>query len=624
MISRVTSDLVNNVMFSDTAEEVRDILNIPPLNKIPILNGGELDFEVMPSGIKSLPNSVDDINNTLIQGFESCNNLTDLRNKNVTNIGDVSLRKQISVLSHTIIGDGGGGIFSWDSSSTNDDNGGTVIKPNYVNDSSPGRWIRDCNPLNLRCEWFGLWPLVDATEAIQRCLDSLPTIVPAGTPGWVTESGRISRKGRVTLPPGRKIVSGTIYQSWGTVVEFLDSGIHGACVLDLADGTWTNPNDPHWMWVVDNLVNGDNNSFGTKIINMNLIGRGCPSGFNGTGSNPNPSNMGAKGLLFIGAEHTQLVNFIAEDFNLNMVYLQGPQIIDRIGLGDCNTGPMIIISNGNTAQNAVMNLGHWNPNNITYEVGGVSRKIPALLCINCTGWFLPSIIGEISSPTCEVIHFQGGAGNEVGPITFGNNPGYTLIREYGGAYANAYGSHASYGFVYHLVAESLSPMDGASGAFEEQKIPTGAMGAGPTRYTGSQIISHLRAWREVTVKGDGSYSPKIFIDSLNGGTAQIAFLHNEQGVMQFATSNPANGFVWRHFADDGRLDLYRGNDTVGFSFNQNGNFSSSNSVTSLSANFSNIVLSMGPFANDAAAAAAGVPINSLYRSLSGQTRWRVS
>jgi hypothetical protein len=51
-------------------------------------------------------------------------------------------------------GDGGGGMFLWNATSTLTDNDGTIVRPNDVAAASPGRWIRlYSGPVNVR--WFG-------------------------------------------------------------------------------------------------------------------------------------------------------------------------------------------------------------------------------------------------------------------------------------------------------------------------------------------------------------------------------------------------------------------------------------------------------------------------------------
>ena len=48
--------------------------------------------------------------------------------------------------------DGGGGHFAWDATSTETDNGGTIIK---ATDVTTGRWLRDISRQPL-AQWFGV------------------------------------------------------------------------------------------------------------------------------------------------------------------------------------------------------------------------------------------------------------------------------------------------------------------------------------------------------------------------------------------------------------------------------------------------------------------------------------
>lgn len=67
-------------------------------------------------------------------------------------------------------GDGGGGEFYWDSTSTDADNGGTIIIPNGF--SGPGRWLRKIDKkVNVR--WFGAKgdDISDDITAIQSTID---------------------------------------------------------------------------------------------------------------------------------------------------------------------------------------------------------------------------------------------------------------------------------------------------------------------------------------------------------------------------------------------------------------------------------------------------------------------
>lgn len=81
--------------------------------------------------------------------------------------------QRIEVFGYYNINDGGGGpVRYWDSGSTEDDNNGSVIKPNSVDSSDPGRWmwINDFTSLSVRC--FGASPSIsDNTIFLQNALD---------------------------------------------------------------------------------------------------------------------------------------------------------------------------------------------------------------------------------------------------------------------------------------------------------------------------------------------------------------------------------------------------------------------------------------------------------------------
>lgn len=63
-------------------------------------------------------------------------------------------------------GDGGGGDFYWDSTSTETDNGGTIIKVTAI---TTGRWKRQYENHVVWLEWFG----INNTDALQNCYDVL-------------------------------------------------------------------------------------------------------------------------------------------------------------------------------------------------------------------------------------------------------------------------------------------------------------------------------------------------------------------------------------------------------------------------------------------------------------------
>lgn len=76
----------------------------------------------------------------------------------------------VQVLGYWAPGDDGGGIFFWDSASTKDDNGGTVIRPS-TNPPS-GRWVRMCNGV-ISVRFFGAKANgSDDHTAIQNAFDA--------------------------------------------------------------------------------------------------------------------------------------------------------------------------------------------------------------------------------------------------------------------------------------------------------------------------------------------------------------------------------------------------------------------------------------------------------------------
>ncbi len=81
--------------------------------------------------------------------------------------------KRARLLAHSTLGDGGGGEFCWDDSSTEADNGGTIIAPTGL---ATGRWVRQYSD-KLHAQWFGakMDGASDDTLACQAMLDALPS-----------------------------------------------------------------------------------------------------------------------------------------------------------------------------------------------------------------------------------------------------------------------------------------------------------------------------------------------------------------------------------------------------------------------------------------------------------------
>lgn len=82
-------------------------------------------------------------------------------------LADGGFHSTVHLQYYATIGDGGGGIFDWNASSTAVDDGGTIIAPTGL---STGRWIRRFSG-DFKIEWFGPATVGNST-AFNNCLGS--------------------------------------------------------------------------------------------------------------------------------------------------------------------------------------------------------------------------------------------------------------------------------------------------------------------------------------------------------------------------------------------------------------------------------------------------------------------
>lgn len=183
-------------------------------------------------------------------GGPNAASISALKALSVTGLGSAST---VSVLGYYVEGDGGGGLFRYDPSSSATDNGGTVIAPN----SGSGRWLRvlASGPISVR--WFGAKGDGATNDAppIQAAINYL---VPSGANYAAYQGGTVFfPKSEYLVNANLKLRSGIRLQGegWASVLRGSTgctavveaevsadySTVQGASIEDLTiDGTnWT-------------------------------------------------------------------------------------------------------------------------------------------------------------------------------------------------------------------------------------------------------------------------------------------------------------------------------------------------------------------------------------------------
>lgn len=104
-----------------------------------------------------------------------------------------------NVLGYYTIGDGGGGMFRYNSASSSADNAGTIIAPN----AGSGRWLRIHEPGEVRVRWFGAHG--DRSNPAQDQAAFSAALAALGTTG-VLELGTGEYDVTGGFTPGKKVV----------------------------------------------------------------------------------------------------------------------------------------------------------------------------------------------------------------------------------------------------------------------------------------------------------------------------------------------------------------------------------------------------------------------------------
>lgn len=136
--------------------------------------------------------------------------------------------QNITALGYYTKGDGGGGQFYWDATSTESDNGGTIIKATAI---TTGRWKRIYNDI-IYVDWFGAkgdgtTDDYAAINAAQQVADIL----------WLTEGKTYIIDSKVTLVDGVKWRGGGTIKAGPSVRDTLDMLRGDKISVDFADIT---------------------------------------------------------------------------------------------------------------------------------------------------------------------------------------------------------------------------------------------------------------------------------------------------------------------------------------------------------------------------------------------------
>lgn len=200
--------------------------------------------------------------------------------------GPSATRQSISTDGYSSSGDGGGGLFIWDSSTTLADDGGTVIQ---VTGIATGRWLRSYPGTAIDIRWFGCNAAsVDNSAALNKVIASKDSntygaeiLVPGGT---------FKSASAIDLGTKRFTLRGIGYHN--TTSDIFGSPSWGSEVLGSV---------LQFTAVTDGLVVSANNFLGSSIRDIAIIGPGSGTTVG--------VNFSAANVPFITLEHVGIFNF---------------------------------------------------------------------------------------------------------------------------------------------------------------------------------------------------------------------------------------------------------------------------------------------------------------------------